>query len=139
MSSQIVERVSQEKTGFSNSVIRWLDYRLPIFIFFYHELHAYPTPRNLNYLWNFGSLAGIALLIMIATGVVLAMHYVPTGDGAFRSVEYIMRDVNYGWLIRYIHTTGASMLFAVVYIHIFRGLYYGLYKSRRELLWIPGV
>ena len=72
MSSQIVERVSQEKTGFSNSVIRWLDYRLPIFIFFYHELNAYPTPRNLNYLWNFGSLAGMALIIMIATGIVLA-------------------------------------------------------------------
>ena len=116
MSSQIVEKVFQEETGFSNPVIRWIDYRLPIFTFLHHELHAYPTPRNLNYLWNFGSLAGITLLIMIATGIVLAMHYVPTGEGAFRSVEHIMRDVNYGWLIRYIHTMGASMFFAVVYI-----------------------
>src|SRR5437667_12082701 len=139
MSSQIVERVSQEKTDFSNPVIRWIDYRLPIFTFLHHELHAYPTPRNLNYLWNFGSLAGMALLVMIATGIVLAMHYVPTGDGASRSIEHIMRDVNYGWLIRYVHTTGASMFFAVVYIHIFRGLYYGSYKAPRELLWLLGV
>ena len=125
MSEQIVERASQEKADFSSPVIRWIDYRLPIFTFLHHELHAYPTPRNLNYLWNFGSLAGMALLVMIATGIVLAMHYVPTGDGASRSIEHIMRDVNYGWLIRYIHTTGASIFFAVVYIHIFRGLYYG--------------
>ena len=83
MSSQVVERSSEKQVGFSNPVIRWLDHRLPLFTFLHHELHAYPTPRNLNYLWNFGSLAGIALLIMIATGVVLAMHYVPTGDGAF--------------------------------------------------------
>src|SRR5262249_14948484 len=109
-----------EKADFSNPVIRWIDYRLPIFTFLHHELNAYPTPRNLNYLWNFGSLAGIVLMIMIASGIVLAMHYVPTGEGAFRSVEHIMRDVNYGWLIRHIHTTGASMFFAVVYIHIFR-------------------
>ena len=139
MSSQIVEKVSQDKADFSNPVIRWIDYRLPIFTFLHHELNAYPTPRNLNYLWNFGSLAGIVLLIMIASGIVLAMHYVPTGEGAFRSVEHIMRDVNYGWLIRYIHTTGASMFFAVVYIHIFRGLYYGSYKAPRELLWWLGA
>jgi len=107
MSSQIVEKVSQEKVDFSNPVIRWIDYRLPIFTFLHHELNVYPTPRNLNYLWNFVSLAGIVLLIMIASGIVLAMHYVPTGEGAFKSVEHIMRDVNYGWLIRYIHTTGA--------------------------------
>jgi quinol-cytochrome oxidoreductase complex cytochrome b subunit len=97
---------------FSNPVIRWIDFRLPIFTFMHHELHEYPTPRNLNYLWNFGSLAGIVLVIMIATGIVLAMHYVPTFGGAFNSVEHIMRDVNYGWLIRYAHTTGASMFFA---------------------------
>ena len=124
---------------FSNPVIRWIDFRLPIFTFMHHELHEYPTPRNLNYLWNFGSLAGIVLVIMIATGIVLAMHYVPTFGGAFNSVEHIMRDVNYGWLIRYVHTTGASMFFAAVYIHIFRGLYYGSYKAPRELLWIMGV
>ena len=138
MSSPNVERTSAE-ADFSNPVIRWLDYRLPVFTLLRRELHQYPTPRNLNYLWNFGSLAGIALVIMIASGIVLAMHYTPTADGAFRSVERIMRDVNYGWLIRYIHTTGASMLFAVVYLHIFRGLYYGSYKAPRELLWWLGV
>lgn len=79
MTSQIVERVAQEKIDFSNPVIRWIDYRLPIFTFLHHELNAYPTPRNLNYLWNFGSLAGIVLLILIASGIVHAMHYVPTG------------------------------------------------------------
>src|SRR5712672_2052407 len=124
---------------FSNPVIRWIDYRLPIFTFLHRELHEYPTPRNLNYLWNFGSLAGIVLVAMIVTGIVLAMRYVPTFGGAFNSVEHIMRDVNYGWLIRYLHTTGASMFFAAVYIHIFRGLYYGSYKAPRELLWIMGV
>jgi quinol-cytochrome oxidoreductase complex cytochrome b subunit len=122
-----------------NRVIDWIDYRLPIFTFLRHELHEYPTPRNLNYLWNFGSLAGITLVIMIVTGIVLAMHYTPTVDGAFNSVEHIMRDVNYGWLIRYLHTTGASMFFALVYVHIFRGLYYGSYKAPRELLWWLGV
>jgi quinol-cytochrome oxidoreductase complex cytochrome b subunit len=126
-------------TKFSNPLIRWIDHRLPIFTFLHHELREYLTPRNLNYLWNFGSLAGIVLVIMILTGIVLAMHYVPTFAGAFKSVEHIMRDVNYGWLIRYVHTTGASMFFAVVYIHIFRGFYYGSYKAPRELLWILGV
>jgi quinol-cytochrome oxidoreductase complex cytochrome b subunit len=95
--------------------------------------------KNLNYLWNFGSFAGIVLVIMIVTGVVLAMHYFPTTDGAFNSVEHIMRDVNYGWLIRFVHTIGASMFFAVVYIHIFRGFYYGSYKAPRELLWWLGI
>src|SRR5262249_52178175 len=120
-------------------VIEWIDYRLPIFTFLRRELNEYPTPRNLTYLWNFGSLSGIVLVIMIVTGIVLAMHYTPTTAVAFDSVEHIMRDVNYGWLLRYVHTTGASMFFAVVYIHIFRGLYYGSYKAPRELLWWLGV
>jgi quinol-cytochrome oxidoreductase complex cytochrome b subunit len=120
-------------------VIEWIDYRLPIFTFLRRELHEYPTPRNLNYLWNFGSLSGIVLVIMIVTGIVLAMHYTPSTADAFDSVEHIMRDVNYGWLLRYVHTTGASMFFAVVYMHIFRGLYYGSYKAPRELLWWLGV
>ena len=123
----------------TNRVSEWIDYRLPIFTFLRRELHEYPTPRNLTYLWNFGSLSGIVLVIMIVTGIVLAMHYTPTTAGAFDSVEYIMRDVSYGWLIRYVHTTGASMFFAVVYIHIFRGLYYGSYKAPRELLWWLGI
>jgi quinol-cytochrome oxidoreductase complex cytochrome b subunit len=139
MTTQDTEDHAMSSTEFTNPVIRWIDYRLPIFTFLHHELHEYPTPRNLNYLWNFGSLAGIVLVIMIATGIVLAMHYVPTFGGAFNSVEHIMRDVNYGWLIRYLRTTGASMFFAVVYIHIFRGLYYGSYKAPRELLWMLGV
>jgi ubiquinol-cytochrome c reductase cytochrome b subunit len=122
-----------------NALIRWIDHRLPIFTFMEHELHEYPTPKNLNYLWNFGSLAGIMLVIMIVTGIFLAMHYTPHVDHAFNSVEHIMRDVNGGWMIRYLHMNGASMFFIVVYIHIFRGLYYGSYKNPRELLWILGI
>ena len=122
-----------------NRLVQWIDYRLPMFSFAEKELIDYPTPRNLSYWWNFGSLAGIVLVIMIVTGIVLAMHYTPHVDHAFDSVERIMRDVNYGWLIRYIHTNGGSAFFAIVYIHIFRGLYYGSYKSPREILWILGV
>ena len=123
-----------------NPVVKWIEYRLPIFSFVDHSLGSgYPTPKNLNYMWNFGSLAGIVLVIMIATGIVLAMQYTAHVDYAFASVERIMRDVNYGWLIRYIHMNGASMFFIVVYIHMFRGLYYGSYKAPRELLWIIGV
>jgi quinol-cytochrome oxidoreductase complex cytochrome b subunit len=128
-----------ERTKSSRSILQWIDHRLPIISLMRKELNEYPTPRNLNYLWNFGSLAGFMLLAMIASGIVLSMHYTPTADGAFASVERIMRDVNYGWLIRYIHTTGASLFFAVLYIHLFRGLYYGSYKPPRELVWILGV
>ena len=124
---------------FNNSLVRWIDHRLPIFTFMHHEMHEYPTPKNLNYWWNFGSLAGIVLVIMIMSGIVLAMHYTAHVDHAFQSVERIMRDVNYGWLVRYIHANGASFFFIVVYIHIFRGLYYGSYKAPRELLWMLGV
>ena len=123
----------------TNPVARWIDHRLPVFTFLHHEMHEYPTPKNLNYWWNFGSLAGITLVIMIVTGIILSMHYTAHVDHAFQSVERIMRDVNYGWLIRYIHANGASFLFIVVYIHIFRGLYYGSYKAPRELLWMLGV
>jgi len=133
------QRVTTTQSRPMGRVIEWIDYRLPVFTFLRRELNEYPTPRNLNYLWNFGSLSGIVLVVMIVTGIVLAMHYTPTTAGAFDSVEHIMRDVNYGWLIRFVHTTGASMFFAVVYIHIFRGLYYGSYKPPRELLWWLGV
>jgi len=121
-----------------NKIVQWIEYRLPIFGFL-QELNDYPTPRNLSYWWNFGSLAGIMLVIMIATGIVLAMQYTPHVDYAFNSVERIMRDVNYGWLIRYLHMNGASFFFIVTYIHIFRGLFYGSYKEPRELLWMLGV
>ena len=125
--------------GMNNPVVKWIDHRLPIFTFMNKELHEYPTPRNLSYWWNFGSLAGITLVIMIVTGIMLAMQYTAHVDHAFNSIERIMRDVNYGWLVRYIHVNGGSFFFIVVYIHIFRGLYYGSYKPPRELLWILGV
>jgi ubiquinol-cytochrome c reductase cytochrome b subunit len=124
---------------FKNPVIRWIDRRLPIFTMMQKEYGTFPTPRNFNYFWNFGALAMVNLAIMIATGIVLAMHYTPHVDHAFDSVERIMRDVNYGWLIRYMHMNGASMFFIVVYVHIWRGMYYGSYKEPRELLWILGV
>ncbi|MEX1306632.1 MAG: cytochrome b N-terminal domain-containing protein [Rhodovibrionaceae bacterium] len=128
-------------SGFNtnNRAVKWLDHRLPIFTFMHHELHEYPTPRNLSYMWNFGSLAGIILVIMIVTGITLAMQYTAHVDHAFGSVERIMRDVNFGWLIRYIHMNGASFFFIVVYLHMFRGLYYGSYKAPREVLWGLGV
>src|SRR6059058_3491658 len=131
--------MAQTRLSATNRVIRWIDYRLPFVAMLQHELYEYPTPRNLNYWWNYGSLAGIMLVVMIVTGIFLAMQYTPSADLAFDSVERIMRDVNYGWLLRYAHMNGASMFFAIVYIHLFRGLYYGSYKAPRELLWILGV
>lgn len=103
------------------------------------EIVDYPSPSNLNYLWSFGSLAGICLVLQIATGVFLAMHYVPHTDLAFASVEHIMRDVEGGWLLRYMHANGASMFFIVTYTHMARGLFFGSYASPRELLWCVGV
>jgi ubiquinol-cytochrome c reductase cytochrome b subunit len=122
-----------------NPVMKWVDERLPLPRLVYDSLGAYPAPRNLNYFWNFGSLAGAALMIQIITGIILAMHYVASVDGAFNSVEHIMRDVNAGWFVRYAHMNGASFFFIVVYIHIFRGLYYGSYKAPREMIWLLGV
>ena len=124
---------------FKNKTLAWLDYRIPIFSVLREALVDHPTPRNLNYWWNFGSLAGIILVIMIVSGLLLSMHYVAHVDLAFDSIEHIMRDVNYGLLIRYIHSVGASMFFLIVYIHISRGLYYGSYKSPREVLWWLGI
>ena len=106
---------------FSNPVVRWIDHRLPVFSMLDHTANEYPTPKNLNYMWNFGSLAGLSLVIMIVTGIVLAMSYTAHVDYAFESVERIMRDVNHGWLIRYIHMNTASFFFIVGYLHIFRG------------------
>jgi len=120
-------------------IIGWIDYRLPIFSAAKHSLVDYLTPKNLNYFWNFGSVAGICLMVQIITGIMLAMHYTPHVDYAFASVEHIMRDVNYGWLLRYTHAVGASMFFIVVYMHVIRGLYYGSYKAPREILWWLGV
>ena len=127
------------QSEFRNPVIQWIDTRLPIFTMMQKEYAVFPTPKNFNYFWNFGALAVVTLGIMIATGILLAMNYQPNTNLAFDSVQHIMRDVNYGWLIRYLHQNGASMFFIVTYIHMFRGLYYGSYKAPRELLWMIGV
>lgn len=119
---------------------KWIDERLPLPRLVYGAVGAgYPVPRNLNYFWNFGFLAGLALMIQIVSGIVLAMHYDPSATGAFLSVEHIMRDVNSGWFLRYSHATGASFFFIVIYVHIFRGLYFGSYKAPREMIWLLGV
>src|SRR3954447_19151514 len=124
----------------NHPLMRWLDQRLPLPRLVYGAVGGgYPVPRNLNYWWNFGVLAGLALMIQIVTGILLAMHYTPSGDMAFNSVEHIMRDVNQGWLLRYAHSNGASFFFIVTYIHIFRGLYFGSYKAPRELVWMLGL
>ena len=120
--------------------MRYMDEKLPLPRFVYNAVGAgYPVPRNLNYFWNFGILAGVCLMLQIVTGVVLAMHYAANADVAFASTEHIMRDVNWGWLLRYAHANGASAFFAVVYIHIFRGFFYGSYKAPREMIWLLGV
>lgn len=122
-----------------NRFVAWFDTQLPIFTLLHQNLVAYPTPKNLNYWWSFGSLAGFMLVLQIITGVVLAMHYNPSADLAFASVEHIMRDVNYGWLLRYVHANGSAFFFLVIYVHIFRGLYFGSYKAPREVLWMLGL
>ncbi len=122
-----------------SALARWFESRLPIIGLVYDSFVVYPVPRNLNYLWTFGAILSFMLIAQIVTGVVLAMHYVPDATLAFASIEHIMRDVNYGWLIRYLHTNGASMFFLAVYLHMFRGIYYGSYKAPREVLWILGV
>ncbi len=127
------------RTPFANPVVEFIDSRLPIFTLMQREYGVFPTPKNFNYFWNFGAIAMFMLVTMIATGLFLAMNYNPSTTGAFDSVERIMRDVNYGWLLRYIHANGASFFFIAVYIHIFRGMYYGSYKQPREILWILGV
>jgi ubiquinol-cytochrome c reductase cytochrome b subunit len=124
----------QPTTGFG----KWLDARLPLPRLMYDSFVAYPVPRNLNYAYTFGGMLSFMLIAQILTGIVLAMHYNGSTAGAFTSVEHIMRDVNNGWLLRYMHANGASFFFVAVYIHIFRGMYYGSYKAPRELLWILG-
>ena len=123
------------KTG----IEKWIDARMPLPRLAYDSFVAFPVPRNLNYAYTFGGILAIMLVVQILTGVVLAMHYAADTRIAFDSVEKIMRDVNSGWLLRYMHANGASFFFIAVYIHIFRGLYYGSYKAPRELLWILGV
>jgi len=121
-----------------SKVLDWIDARFPLSEFVKQDLTGYPTPRNLSYWWNFGFLAGFVLVLQILSGLFLAMHYKADINLAFDSVEHIMRDVNYGWLIRYMHSTGASAFFAVIYIHMARTLYYGSYRAPRELMWWTG-
>lgn len=123
----------------TNGFTKWLDSRLPIIRLMDETVLNFPTPKNLNYWYTFGGILTFMLAVQIVTGIVLAMHYVPHEKYAFDSVERIMRDVNYGWLLRYMHSNGASMFFIAVYIHMLRGLYYGSYKAPREVLWILGV
>lgn len=121
-------------------LMQWLDERLPLPRLVYNSVGpGYAVPRNLNYWYNFGFLAGAALMIQIISGIIMAMHYTPDANLAFLSVEHMMRDVNSGWMWRYIHANGATFFFLVVYVHIFRGMYYGSYKSPRELVWLLGV
>ncbi|WP_176085462.1 cytochrome b N-terminal domain-containing protein [Martelella sp. HB161492] len=122
-----------------SGISRWIDSRLPLPRLVHDSFVSYPVPRNLNYAYTFGAMLSVMLVVQIATGVVLAMHYTASTDGAFLSVEKMMRDVNYGWLLRYMHSNGASFFFVAVYLHIARGLYYGSYKAPREILWILGV
>ncbi|MEM9223339.1 MAG: cytochrome b N-terminal domain-containing protein [Pseudomonadota bacterium] len=122
-----------------NPVVRWVDSRLPIFSLANEQAIDFPTPKNLNYMWTFGAILTFMLITMIVSGITLAMHYAANTEIAFDRVEHIMRNVNYGWMIRYIHAVGASMFFIAVYLHIARGLYYGSYKAPREILWMLGV
>ena len=130
--------MSEEKYVPKTKLAEWFDSRLPL-LSLSHHLKSYPTPKNLNYWWTFGGILTFCLITQIVTGVILGMHYIAHADLAFESVEHIMRDVNYGWLIRYVHANGSSMFFLAVYIHIFRALYYGSYKSPREVIWIIGM
>jgi len=122
-----------------SAIGRWFESRLPIMGLMHSSFVVYPTPKNLNYFWTFGGILSLMLGVQIITGIVLVMHYTPHVDYAFQSVEHIMRDVNWGWFMRYTHANGASMFFIAVYIHMLRGLYYGSYKAPREVLWILGV
>ncbi len=123
----------------AHALFNWFDQRLPISEFWDKHLAGYYAPKNFNFWYFFGSLALLILVLQIVTGIFLTMHYKPSADEAFASVEYIMRDVDWGWLIRYLHTTGASAFFVVIYLHMFRGLLYGSYRKPRELVWIFGM
>ncbi|MTH98404.1 cytochrome b/b6 [Roseibium sp. RKSG952] len=122
-----------------SAAAKWLESRLPVISLMRGSFVDFPTPKNLNYWWTFGGILFFVLIAQIITGIVLVMHYTPSTTAAFSSVEHIMRDVNFGWMLRYLHANGASMFFIAVYIHIFRGLYYGSYKAPREISWILGV
>ncbi|WP_022945573.1 cytochrome b [Pseudoalteromonas ruthenica] len=121
------------------NIINWIDERIPMTRVWNMHIAQYPAPKNFNFWYFFGSLAMLVLVNQIVTGIWLTMNFVPSAEGAFASVEYIMRDVEYGWLLRYLHSTGASAFFVVVYLHMFRGMIYGSYQKPRELLWLFGM
>ena len=123
-----------------NAFTQWRDEKLPLPRLVYNAVGAgYPVPRNLNYMWNFGVLAGFFLMFQIVTGIVLAMHYAANTEVAFSQIEHIMRNVNYGWMFKNAHANGASFFFIVIYLHIFRGFYFSSYKAPREMIWLLGV
>jgi ubiquinol-cytochrome c reductase cytochrome b subunit len=122
-----------------NRLVHWIDERFPLMSTWKSHFSAYHAPKNLNFFYFFGSLALVVLAIQLITGLWLTMFYTPSADQAFASIEYIMRDVNFGWLLRYMHSTGASAFFIVIYFHIFRGLLYGSYQKPRELIWLLGM
>ncbi len=132
-------KIANSMSGKSTGFMGWLDRRLPVSDFVHNHLTGYFAPKNFNFWYFFGSLALLVLVNQIVTGIWLTMHYKPDADQAFGLVEYIMRDVPWGWLIRYLHTTGASAFFIVIYLHMFRGVMYGSYKKPRELVWIFGM
>lgn len=123
----------------ASRILAWIDKRFPLTEFVEKHLTRYPTPKNLNYFWNFGALAGAFFVLQVATGIWLTMYYKPDVNLAFGSMEHIMRDVNYGWLIRYLHAIGPTGIFFAIYMHMARGIYYGSYKSPRELVWLIGI
>jgi len=137
--SNHIENDLEKSITEKSKIAKWINDRLPIVATLENTLLRHPYPKNLSYWWSFGSIAGIALIVQILSGLFLSMHYVANTKMAFDSVEHIMRDVNYGWLIRYIHAVGASMFFVALYAHIARGLYYGSYKAPREILWWVGI
>ncbi|MFQ5625085.1 MAG: cytochrome bc complex cytochrome b subunit [Methyloligellaceae bacterium] len=123
----------------ANALSKWFDDRLPVLRLMHDQFGVFPMPRNVNYLWTFGGILTFFLMVQLVTGIVLAMHYVPHESMAFDSIEHIMRNVNWGWLLRYMHANGGSMFFLAVYIHMARGMYYGSYMAPREIIWILGV
>ena len=131
--------MAADKKVETTGVLGWIDQRFPLTSTYQAHLSEYYAPKNFNFWYFFGSLALLVLVIQIVTGIFLVMHYKPDAAKAFQSVEYIMRDVPWGWLVRYMHSTGASMFFVVVYLHMMRGLLYGSYRKPRELIWIFGV
>jgi ubiquinol-cytochrome c reductase cytochrome b subunit len=139
MSEKHIENDFKESLTDKSKIAKWINDRLPIISMIENVLFKHAYPKNLSYWWSFGSIAGIALLVQIISGLFLSMHYTANTEMAFDSVEHIMRDVQFGWLMRYIHAVGASMFFVALYAHIARGLYYGSYKAPRELLWWVGV